>query len=198
MTLAHRYYEFRQESEEFDGEVGETPASAEANLQAFENGYQAGWQDAVAAHDTEKAKISSEFAQNLQDMSFTYQEARSKLLASLKPVAISMIEKLLPGITREALRANLAMQVDLILRGSTENAIELVVSPANLDTVQEFMDHQSGVPFLLKAEPSLADGQVYLKSGQIENCIDIEGMCEKISKALSSFVDHTASGSSHG
>lgn len=188
MTLAHRYDEFRDEPEEFGGESSESSALAEANLQAFENGYQAGWQDASAAHEAEQTKISSEFSQNLQDMSFTYQEARSKLLASLKPVLAAMTEKLFPGITREALRANLAIQVDSILQQSTEGAIELLVSKANQATVKELMDLQTGVPFTLKVEPSLGDGQVYLKASQSEQRIDIDGMCEELAGALSSFV----------
>lgn len=198
MTLAHRYDEFHEEPEEFGGESGETAASAEANLQAFENGYQAGWQDAMAAHETDQNRMSAELSQKFQEMSFTYHEARSKLLSSLQPVAAAMIEKLLPGLMRESLRANLAEQLEDILQQSTENAIELVVAPAQLEIVQEHMELQPGVPFALKAEPSLGEGQVYLKVDQTERRIDIEDLYEQISQSLSCFVQQSTMEASHG
>ena len=48
----------------------------EAKLAAFEKGYTAGWEDAVAAQDDEVAELRADLGRNLQALSFSYHEAQ--------------------------------------------------------------------------------------------------------------------------
>ena len=43
----------------------------EEKLQAFEKGYQAGWDDSAKAQKDSAAHLSEEFASNIRDLSFT-------------------------------------------------------------------------------------------------------------------------------
>jgi flagellar M-ring protein FliF len=55
------------------------PALADAErLAAYEQGYRAGWDDAVRAEAADQARIGAELARNLQEMSFSFHEARSR------------------------------------------------------------------------------------------------------------------------
>jgi flagellar assembly protein FliH len=198
MTLAHLYDEFREEFETDDLNSSQSATSAEENLQAFENGYQSGWQDATTAHGAEQERVLSELAQNFQDMQFTYHEARSKLLISLRPIATVMLEKLLPGVSREALRSNLTEQINEVLTQSTEDSIEINVSPESLSAVQGIMDAQKDLSFIIKENANLGAAQADLRSSQLERHIDIEDMCERISQTLTAFVQQSSSEVSYG
>lgn len=198
MTLAHLYDEFREDLETDGLNSPQSASSAEENLQAFENGYQSGWQDATSAHGVEQERVLSELAQNFQDMQFTYHEARSKLLISLRPIATVMLEKLLPGVSREALRSNLTEQINEVLTQSTEDSIEINVAPDSLSTVQGIMDTQKDLPFIIIENANLGAAQADLRSSQLERHIDIDDMCERISQTLSTFVQQSSSEASYG
>ena len=192
MSLAHRYSEFSSaEPDVADSDIGSVDANADATLESFENGYQAGWQDAVVALEAEQRKISADFAQNLQDMTFTYQEARGKLLASLKPVLEAIMVKLIAGTLEASLRSHLVEQIHDLLGESTEHAIEFVVSPKNVEFVEALLNQQLNVPFLLKSEASLGEGQIFLKADQTERLIDLDELGKNISNSLASFFQQS-------
>ena len=198
MTLAHRYDEFREDFETGELEHHGSTISAEENLQAFENGYQAGWQDATTAHEAEKGKLLSELAQNFQNMQFSTQEARSKILKNFRPIATAMLEKLLPGLLRETLRANLTEQLNEALAQATKEPIEINVSAEYLSTVQEIMDTQKGAPISIKENAELSGAQVMLSSTEWERHIDIDVVCDRISQALLGFVEQANPEISYG
>jgi hypothetical protein len=59
--------------------VTQVDAVEEAKVASFEQGYKAGWDDAVAAQSEDQTRIRADLARNLQSLSFTYQEARSHM-----------------------------------------------------------------------------------------------------------------------
>ena len=66
MSLSHRYRNFggsKASAEPTSEAASET--NEDQQLQAFEKGYQAGWDDAVKAQADSIAKVSAEFGQNL-------------------------------------------------------------------------------------------------------------------------------------
>jgi len=198
MTLAHLYDEFQEDIATDGMNSPQSATSAEENLQAFENGYQSGWQDATSAHGAEQEKILTELSQNFQDMQFTYHEARSKLLVSLRPIATAMLEKLLPGVSREALRSNLIEQIGEVLAQSTEDSIEINVAPESLTAIQDIASNQNDLPFIIKENTNLGARQADLRSSGLERHIDIDDMCARISQTLSAFVDQSGSEVSYG
>ncbi|SFS87757.1 flagellar assembly protein FliH [Sulfitobacter marinus] len=198
MTLAHLYDEFQEELETDGMNSPQLATTAEENLQAFENGYQSGWQDATTAHGAEQERVLAELTQNFQDMQFTYHEARSKLLVSLRPIATAMLEKLLPGVSREALRSNLIEQISEVLAQSTEDSIEINVAPESLSAVQGIVDNQKDLPFTIKENADLGSAQADLRSSGLERHIDIDDMCERITQTLSAFVEQSGSEASYG
>ena len=87
MPLLDRYNDFGSFSDPIlTTDAASSDEQESVRLEAFEKGYQAGWDDSSIAHQTEREKVSSELAQNLQDMSFTYHEAYAKLSLAMKPL----------------------------------------------------------------------------------------------------------------
>ena len=75
------------------GAAGSHPAPNDEEIEtrrlaAFEEGYQAGWDDALHAHTQDRMRLTSDLAQNLLDMSFTYNEAYTHLFRELRPLLI--------------------------------------------------------------------------------------------------------------
>ncbi len=76
----------------------------DVRLQAYDNGYAAGWEDAATAAAQEQDRISSEIANNLQRLAFTFQEVRSHVLKSVQPVVTQIATQLLPQLAQEVWR----------------------------------------------------------------------------------------------
>ena len=192
MSLSHRYDNFASLAESDDQSKGLNDGSVEdAKLQSFEEGYQAGWDDAVKAHETARDRVAADFAQNLQDMSFTYHEAYSKLSSAMQPLFSQIITKLLPDLRARTLGAHVLTQMNNLMRDQAENAIEIAVSPACLDTLNEILSSATNVPFLIIAEPALGDGQVYLRVNKEEREINLDAVTTGISEALDAFFQET-------
>ncbi|MBA3904750.1 MAG: flagellar biosynthesis protein, partial [Rhodocyclaceae bacterium] len=51
----------------------EATAVEEAKVASFEQGYSAGWDDAVAAQNGDQTRIRADLARNLQSLAFTFQ-----------------------------------------------------------------------------------------------------------------------------
>lgn len=192
MSLSHRYHDFAALSEGHDGPLELSEDLVEdAKLLAFEGGYQAGWEDAAKAHETARDRVAADFAQNLQDMSFTYHEAYSKLSSAMQPLLLQIITKLLPDLRTKTLGAHILDQMNKLVKDQADNAIEIAVSPANLDTLDEILSLGTNVPFLITAEPALGDGQVYLRVNKEEREINLDAVTSGISEALDAFFQET-------
>ena len=87
-------------------QVSKINAEAE-KMSAYEQGYQAGWDDAVQAQLRDQARISADFARNLQDLSFTFFEARTNVIQSMEPLMMQMLETVFPSLMAAALGGRL-------------------------------------------------------------------------------------------
>lgn len=187
MAISHRYADFGQ------GAFAEVSESVEAledvKLDAFESGYQAGWDDAVKAHAAETDKVTSEISQRLEDMSFTYHEVYVKLALALKPLMVNIVNKLLPDIAKQSLHAHILQEVSALIDAKAENAVEIAVSPVHLAAIGDIIQKHLSLPFSIVAEPSLTSGQVYVRVGQAEREIDLDAVLRGISEAVEAFFE---------
>jgi flagellar assembly protein FliH len=199
MTLSHRYSDFGDLAATGDEALSRSESSLEdEKLQAFENGYQAGWDDAVKAHADDQGRIAADFAQNLQEMSFTYVEASAKLTRAMRPLMEQIVTKLLPELARQTLGLHLLEQLDALADAQLADAIEITVSPSNLDAMSALMETQPNAPFTLKTEAALSEGQVYLRVGGKERQINLDAVTKGIGDALEAFFDQAGQEPSNG
>jgi flagellar assembly protein FliH len=198
MSMSQRYRDFgRSKPPAKDAEDQTLEALEDHKLQAFEAGYQAGWDDSAKAQADARDKIGAELGQNLQEMSFSYHEALSKLTVSMEPVMTQMIEKLLPELLRNALSAHILEQIRALITEHARHPIEIVVSEKNVDTVKAIAGRNLTEPFEVVGEPTLGEGQAFVRMGEAERQVDLDGVVSGISKAMVAFFHETEQETDH-
>ena len=170
----------------------------EARLAAFEKGYSAGWDDAVEAQDVEAARFRSDLGQNLQELSFTYHEARQHLLEALRPLLVDMAAKVLPAIAQQTLGQIVAEQLTPLAESLTSAPITIVANPGSLPQIREVLADRSSLPLVFAEEASLGEGQVYLKFAETETRIDLDGVIALITEAINTYFRANQQEQEHG
>lgn len=171
-----------------DPETGEA-LSEDERLHAFDQGYKDGWDDAARAHADEQGRISEELAANLQAMSFTYHDARNAVLNEMEEILKGVVERVLPSALVPSLGATI---VERIRSASTDSAsveVQISVHPSNSERLTELIGDMVAPPLRIVEEPTLGDGQAYLRFGESEQKIDLEAVLQELSDAVSEFFE---------
>lgn len=169
--------------------VLDTVALEDAKLASFESGYSAGWEDAAAAQADDQTRVSADLARSLQSLSFTYHEARSHVLKSVEPLLRQVVGQLLPAIAREALGAKVIEVLVPLAEELAGAPITLVLNPAARGAIEDQLARTSGLPLILQDEPTLGEGQVYLKLGDVEREVNLDRAVTEISAAVRGFFE---------
>ena len=174
-----------------DTVVLDTSVLEEARLQAYDSGYSAGWEDATAAQSSDQSQIRADLGRNLQGLSFTYQEARSHILHALEPLFENVVEKLLPDLARETLGGIVLDRLMPLADSLADAPVTLVLNPASRAAVEPLIAEATGLPLSIEEEPSLGEGQVYLRFGTNETLIDLDRATLEIAMAVRGFFNHS-------
>ncbi|WP_425097621.1 ABC transporter ATP-binding protein [Tropicibacter sp. S64] len=157
-------------------------------LEAFENGFKAGWDDALKAQSDDRTRISSALAQHLQDLSFTYHEASNHMLDAISPLLKEMVNALLPGIARATIGMHLVDKLHEMAKDIGSVEVEIAVSAANLDGITDLLSQDFGFPVSVVEDDTLADEQADIRFGQVEKQIDLGDLLASVSEAVEGFA----------
>lgn len=181
------------ENEEADSPAGtvvlDAAALEEARLASYDSGYAAGWEDATAAQSGDQSRIKAELARNLQALSFTYQEARSHVLRALEPLLTETMGKLLPQIAKVSLGSIVLDALMPMAETMADTPMAMVLNPASRPAVEALIAEATGLPIVIEEEATLGEGQVYLRLGGSETCVDLDRATSEIMTALRGFFD---------
>jgi hypothetical protein len=134
----------------------------------------------------------------LKSLGFTFQEARGHVLESLRPLLQEMVARLLPEIARDTI-APIALQVLMPLAHAAADApMELVIHPSARTAIAHLLASADNLPLILIDEPSLGEGQAFLRLAGSETQIDLDGAIADISAAIRNFYDLPERMSHHG
>ena len=166
----------------------------EQKLNSFEAGYQAGWDDSTAANRDAGHQVSADFAQNMADLSMTYQQAYDALFADVRPLMTQIVNMVLPAIASSTLAPRI---VELIEAEMSQAPIRRVLVSASPDacTVLTPMLVSSNTSFDVDVQEdgTLSSGQVRLNfDDQREQELDTATLVDGIQMALNSFFQGTA------
>ncbi len=162
-------------------------AAEEAKLAGYEQGYQAGWDDAVAAQGENQSVLKTDLARNLQALSFTWQEVRAHMLTALEPLLTGMVDRLLPETARETLAPVVLQQLMPLAEQALDEPAVLVLNPVVRAPVEALVREATGLPLRIEEEPTLAEGQVYLRLGPAEAKVDLTRAIAEITAAVRGF-----------
>lgn len=176
------------------------PAEAveKARLEGYEAGYKAGWDDATRSEAEEQSRIGAEFARNLQDLGFTFHEARAHVMQALEPLLAGMVERVLPKLVSDTIGQTIVEELLPLASAAADTPIEVVVSPASRPALDALLARATAIPFTLIEEPTLAEGQVFLRSGKTERHIDFTTAVDRIGTAIEGLYDLNEKAFQHG
>lgn len=187
MSIAHLLEDFGHTPEDEAHPMSDLTRE-ELRLEAFEAGFKAGWDDAVKTQQEDTRRISADFAGNLRDLSFTYHEACTGLIEALRPVLSGMVDTVLPALARQSLGPRVVERLEELAREGLEQPFQIVTAPANLEALEGLLSDREDLPAVLRAEPSLGDGQVHIRFGATEHEIDLDSVLAEISAAMTGFL----------
>jgi len=167
----------------------EAAAAEEAKVASFEQGYSAGWDDAVAAQQGDQTRIRADLARNLQSLAFTFQEARGHVLRSIRPLILEMVDRLLPEVAREALAPTVLEALTPMAEELSEAPLTLVLNPVVRGQIEDLVKQATGLPLVIDEEPSLPEGQVYIRVGASEAKVDLSQVTADIAIAVRAFFN---------
>lgn len=163
-------------------------ALEEQRLAAFEQGYGAGWEDAISAQEQSQGQISTELAGTFADLSFTYHEALNRMSLSLEPMFESLVQTVLPDILDRGFATRLSEQL-------RDLALEQAGQPMVLSVAQGFAEQvSSALPADLSPspkvveDPDLSKGQAVLQVGISRRKVDCDAVLQAIAEALDAYI----------
>lgn len=163
----------------------------EHRLTAFEQGYSAGWEDAVAVRSDEHSRLSAELVKNLDDMSFTYHEALSGMSLSLEPMFHSLLSTVLPNTVEQGFLIKIVEQLRAMAMEQIGQPAVLSVPNGMAASVTPLIDREFSFPIQLVEDPALPLGQATLKVGVSEREVDCSQLTDLIHDAMSAFFVQT-------
>ncbi|MDE3080466.1 MAG: flagellar biosynthesis protein [Paracoccaceae bacterium] len=177
---------------------GESLELEEARLAAFESGYAAGWEEAINAQKEDKASQQAELSRNLQGLSFTYHEARAHVLDAVHPLFSVMIAKLLPEIARQSLPEVVIRHLSELAESLADTPATLEVHPASAPMLNALLQGENAPPFRIVEEPTLSEGQVYLRLGARETQINLDRAIAQMRAMVEAFFQTSLEAEAHG
>ncbi|MFV0334399.1 MAG: hypothetical protein ACK5JR_10065 [Tropicimonas sp.] len=160
---------------------------AEERLQAFDQGYRDGWEDAAKAHAEGQASISVELAGNLQALSFTYHDARNAILGEMEDILTGIVTHILPDAMVQSLGQMIVERVREAAESAADVLVEIVVNPENVPRLRLLLEGMIAPPLRVVGEASLGEGQAFIRLGEAEQKIDLEAVLRDLAEAVAEF-----------
>ncbi|NBB98621.1 MAG: hypothetical protein GVY34_10735 [Alphaproteobacteria bacterium] len=174
-----------------------TPHDAETlRARAFEEGYGAGWTDALDQMRNEDALRRGAAQEALQAVAFGYAEARAELESSFMDLAATMIATVLPDLTSEALRRLLERELRELVQRQFTGRLDVLCAPSVKDSLSQILAEIPGLDATLLEEESFSDAQVMIRVDQSTRLIDLDSVTAALKSGIATSDDQKDS--SHG
>jgi len=150
-------------------------------LEAFQNGYKSGWDDAVKQASQEHKNIGEELSRNLRDARLTYEETRQEILSYVEDLLKEVFSTLLPSLRPECLTSAAAVALDQL--PSTEG-ISVSLSPDDFEPAKEILSSITENELAFSCEAALASGQARIVCLGGEAAVDVGILIEQLGQSL--------------
>lgn len=188
MSIAHLLEDFTLQAGGGKLHLLDEDGLEEQRLAAFEQGYAAGWEDAVQAQEQNRGRISTELAKSLEDMSFTYHEAITRMTLSLEPMFNSLMHTVLPETLERGHSTRLAEQLTDMAREQINEPMQIFVPEGQAAEVKEMLPEGMAETVQVIADPQIQPGQARLQVGISRREVDCSGLLTSIRAAFDAYV----------
>lgn len=147
---------------------------------AYEQGYAAGWQDALEQmrNEDELRHIAAQEA--LQAIGFSYTEAHQALTGSFLALTQALLDSVLPEAARLALPLCLEAELDALVQQHARPAVQIFCAPGVLGTIETVIASCTQAEIELGAEPSFSEAQISLRIGSQERVINLDDVLDRL------------------
>jgi flagellar assembly protein FliH len=111
------------------------------------------------------------------------------VLQAIRPLILEMINRLLPEVAREALAPAVLEALMPLADELADAPLTLVLNPGVRDSVESLVAQATGLPMRIEEEPSLGEGQVYIRLGATETKVDLTQVTADIATAVRGFFN---------
>ena len=156
----------------------------------FDEGYNAGWDDAMAQVEKEETRIGEQLATRLAALECDHDATRLALIADLEPALRDVFDKLLPHTVERTFLANLMEEVAASLQATNEQ-LRILVSPEDMTPMVRLIERAGISPHqaVVAAEPALAMSQALIRWTGQERRVDLEGVLADLDAAIDAYFE---------
>lgn len=155
----------------------------------FDEGYRAGWDDAVAAAARDRDTITADFGKTLQDISFSYHEARSHVVQAVAPLLRAMAERVLPELARARFAETVLETARRLAEDAAGTPVEIRVCPENRVALEAVLGPAPPLPLTLIEDGDLGPGQARLKGRSAEREVNLDPVLAELGAAVNDFLE---------
>ncbi|MCL4674748.1 MAG: hypothetical protein KJZ59_01655 [Pararhodobacter sp.] len=171
-----------------DGPVFLMPEQVEdIRLNAYERGYLAGWEDGANQSEADETTRRAAIARQVEQLSFTYHEARSHVLRALRPVFEAMVASVLPAAARASIIPLTIEHLLPLAQAAADEPVTLRVATGSLAAFEAAFEGLVLPPMTVVATDDLAEGQAEFEFGAMRSSIDLDHAADTIRRAIDSF-----------
>lgn len=156
----------------------------EFRLAAFESGYAAGWDDAIANQGGAQAQAVEALTRRIEDLSYTYTEAIAEMLVSIEPVFKALLDQVLPDTTDATLAAALVDHLRDTARHKTGVELVLTVPEGSAAYLSRAVTKQNGLSVKITEEPGLDPGQASIRLPHHEEQVDMSAFTAQLRETI--------------
>ncbi|MEX0306355.1 MAG: ABC transporter ATP-binding protein [Ruegeria sp.] len=188
MPIAHLLEDFTVPTSGAAVHLLDEEALEEQRLAAFEQGYGAGWDDAIQAQEQGRAQLSTELSTTLSDLSFTYQEALTRMTLSLEPMFQSLVQVVLPETVERGFATRLTEQLCEMARDQIGQPMQLTVPAGTSEQIESILPQDFSPNPRIVEDSSLQPGQACLQVGTARREVDCAALLTAIALAFDAYL----------
>ena len=188
MSIAHLLEDFTAPAAGVAVHLLDEDALEEQRLAAFEQGYGAGWEDAVQAQEQTGTQLSSDLSATLSDLSFTYQEALTRMTLSLEPMFQSLVQTILPETIGHGFAKRLTEQLCDMAREQVDQPLQLTVPAGTSDQIEAMLPQDISPRPQVIEDVSLQPGQARLQVGIAQREVDCAALLSSIAATFEAYL----------
>lgn len=156
---------------------------------AFDAGYAACKDDFAATLAFDQDTLAKDIAQNLQQLSLTQNEARAHIVTEIRPILAQMTHVILPKTAQAALAPMLLETLMPLIDELSQVQLYIAINPAARETVEQLLTQAPNYLVSIEEDETLSEGQVSLRWGDDERCIDLDNAVSEVSTAIHDYFD---------
>lgn len=170
------------------GESGQVDTNAQRGV--FDDGYKCGWQDGIDSLADNDRDVRESLSAALQELNFTYFEARQHVMQSVRPVLQAMIEAVLPQLISHSLGGRV-VEVLGALADNIEHDVVVCCAPETESMLKELLEASVDFPISIEVEQTLTNSQVVLKLNDGQTRVDLEATLDALRECVDTFFGAT-------